>query len=93
MFLQTIHEKPILGGYVARKVHSGILPNVLSIIKMDDKESLLELLDSLNVKYIIFFKRGSPPDWNYEYMKALKMLDNKAIVADAPYYTIYKLSY
>jgi len=76
MYLQTIHKKRILDGFVSRRDFDSmeILEKIKNFIVTNNTEKLQNFLKENKVKYIIL-NYNYLPGYNYDFQKLLEILE------------------
>jgi len=95
MYLQTIHEKKILDGYISRRDTESIYSLVMlkEFIRNKDVEGLLKFLKEQNTRYIIHYKflRGEAFATTFEEIIKIIPPEIKEVIWEDNYYIIIKL--
>jgi hypothetical protein len=97
MYLQTIHEKKMLDGYISRRENESLysIVKLKTFIREEDVIRLISFLKEQNTRYIIYYKFLRGEAYSNEFSKILSLLPqkNQKVVYNDTNYLIIRIEY
>jgi hypothetical protein len=94
MYLQTIHQKKIIDGFISRVPLGSkeTLKLIEMLARVERKEELEKLLKQLNVKYIIVNYNYTPPYYDFSLLNMLKFIKSIKPIEKMKEIEVYEIS-
>jgi hypothetical protein len=97
MYLQTMHEKKMLDGYISRRENESLysIVKLKTFIREEDVIRLISFLKEQNTRYIIYYKFLRGEAYSNEFSKILSLLPqkNQKVVYNDTNYLIIRIEY